>query len=66
MIPKRAFTHQDQIGFARLSGDFNSETLAIVKDMGASIGVTTESRVANLKYDDNLKLPRFDTNDFPQ
>lgn len=47
-------------------GDFNAETLSIIKDMGASIGITTESRVANLTYDDNLKLPRFDTNDFPQ
>lgn len=47
-------------------GGFNDDTLKILSDLGASIGITTESRLANLASDHPLTLPRFDTNDFPQ
>jgi hypothetical protein len=33
---------------------------------GASVGITTEVRKADLSKDNALTLPRFDTNDFPQ
>ena len=46
-------------------GAYNDTTLSILKEMGASIGVTTDFRKANLEIDNPLTLPRFDTNDFP-
>lgn len=47
-------------------GAFNEETLEIVKNLGAAIGVTTKIGKANLLTNNLLALPRFDTNDFPQ
>ncbi len=47
-------------------GDYNSETLEILKDRGAIAGLTTKVGLANLDNKDYLTLPRFDTNDFPQ
>ena len=47
-------------------GAYNDTTLSLLKKMGASIGITTDFRKANLEIDDPLTLPRFDTNDFPQ
>ena len=47
-------------------GAYNDATLSILKEMGASIGITTDFRKANLEIDDPLTLPRLDTNDFPQ
>lgn len=47
-------------------GAFNDDTLSILKKFGAAIGVTTEVRKADLLVDSRYKLPRFDTNDFPQ
>ena len=47
-------------------GAYNDTTLSLLKEMGASIGVTTDFRKANLEIDDPLTLPRLDTNDFPQ
>ena len=46
-------------------GAYNDTTLSLLKEMGASIGITTDFRKANLEIDDPLTLPRFDTNDFP-
>ena len=44
----------------------NDSTLSILKELDATIGVTTEPRKANLLTDHKYKIPRFDTNDFPQ
>jgi peptidoglycan/xylan/chitin deacetylase (PgdA/CDA1 family) len=47
-------------------GAYNNMTLSLLKEFGASIGITTGYRKANLEIDDPLALPRVDTNDFPQ
>lgn len=47
-------------------GGYNSQTLSLLQEMGAALGVTTEVRRADLQLDNPLTLPRFDTNDFPQ
>ena len=47
-------------------GAYNNTTLSLLKELGASIGITTEVRKANLGIDNPLTLPRLDTNDFPQ
>jgi len=47
-------------------GAYNSNTLKILKNKSCAVGVTTEAAVANLNKFDKLRLPRFDTNDFPQ
>lgn len=47
-------------------GSYNSTTLSILKKFGALIGITTEARIASIKKDNLLTLPRLDTNDFPQ
>lgn len=46
-------------------GAYNNTTLSLLKDLGASIGITTEARKANLGIDNPLTLPRLDTNNFP-
>lgn len=47
-------------------GAYNENTLSLLKDLGASIGLTTIPRIANLETDNPLTLPRLDTNDFKQ
>jgi peptidoglycan/xylan/chitin deacetylase (PgdA/CDA1 family) len=47
-------------------GAHNDDTIDLVKSFDAALGITTEVRVANLISDNYFKLPRFDTNDFPQ
>ena len=47
-------------------GAYNNDTLSLMKEFGAVVGVTTEFRKANLSLDHSLLLPRLDTNDFPQ
>jgi len=47
-------------------GGFNKSTLSLVKEYGASIGVTTEVGEALIGKVNPLTLPRLDTNDFPQ
>jgi peptidoglycan/xylan/chitin deacetylase (PgdA/CDA1 family) len=47
-------------------GAYNEATLSLLHKYNASIGITTEVRVANLKGDNPFELPRLDTNDFPQ
>ena len=47
-------------------GAYNSDTLSLVNSLGAKVGITCEVRKANLDTDNQLILPRFDTNDFPQ
>ena len=47
-------------------GAYNDATLSLLKKYDASVGITTDARVANLKADNPFELPRLDTNDFPQ
>lgn len=47
-------------------GAYNDNTLSLLKELGASIGITTVVRKANLSADHPFILPRLDTNDFPQ
>ena len=47
-------------------GAYNDATLSLLRKYGASIGITTEVRTADLSKDKQLTLPRLDTNDFPQ
>ena len=63
----------EEVGMSRTNwimcypyGAYNNETLSLVKKLGASIGVTTEVREADLSVDSPFTLPRFDTNDFPK
>lgn len=46
-------------------GAYNDLTRSLVAQLGASVGVTIESRKAVIGVDDALALPRLDTNDFP-
>ena len=47
-------------------GAYNDITLSLLRELGASIGITTEFRNADLEVDHPLTLPRLDTNQFPQ
>lgn len=47
-------------------GAYNDVTLSLLKEFGASLGITIEARKADLGNDNPLTLPRLDTNDFPQ
>ena len=47
-------------------GAYNDITLSLLEKYNASIGLTTEVRVADLENDSSFELPRLDTNDFPQ
>tara|TARA_B110000977_G_scaffold199729_1_gene287981 strand:+ start:2374 stop:3279 length:906 start_codon:yes stop_codon:yes gene_type:complete len=47
-------------------GAHNVDTIKLLKRFEAALGITTEVRVANLTADNPYKLPRLDTNDFPQ
>lgn len=47
-------------------GAYNNSTLTLLKKYKASAAITTEARIANLTNDNPFKLPRLDTNDFPQ
>lgn len=46
-------------------GDYNQGVMDYIKEQGASIGLTTEVRLAQIGNDNPLELPRFDCNDFP-
>ena len=47
-------------------GAYNNFTLSLLKELGASIGITTKTKIADLSTDNPFTLPRLDTNDFPQ
>ena len=47
-------------------GSYNDTTLSLLRKYKASLGITTEIRVANISNDNQFTLPRLDTNDFPQ
>lgn len=46
-------------------GNYNEDVTSYAKENGACVGVTTEVRVADLQFDDVMRLPRLDCNDFP-
>lgn len=46
-------------------GNYNQDVLDYIKSQGACVGLTTQVRVANIKKDNALELPRLDCNDFP-
>ena len=47
-------------------GAYNKTTLSLLREYGASLGITCDARVASIDQDNPLTLPRLDTNDFPQ
>lgn len=50
-------------------GDYNDETISLLKQHGCRMGLTTDVAVADLgdvKGDSIFKLPRLDTNDLPK
>ena len=47
-------------------GDYNQDTLSILRSRKCAIGLTTKVGVAELDSSRVLELSRFDTNDFPQ
>jgi peptidoglycan/xylan/chitin deacetylase (PgdA/CDA1 family) len=46
-------------------GAFNDSLLQILRDRQCRLGFTVEARVADLDVEDQLTLPRIDTNDLP-
>ena len=46
-------------------GDYNNETLEILREKGCFVGLTTKVGVADLQHHPHLELPRMDTNDLP-
>lgn len=46
-------------------GNYNSSVVDYIRNQGASLGFTTEVRVAQIDKDNPLLLPRLDCNDFP-
>lgn len=47
-------------------GGWNESLLEVIRERGGRIGLTTEVATADLAVHDPLRLPRYDTNDFPQ
>jgi len=47
-------------------GSYNDNTLSLLRDLGAVVGITTEARKAIISKDNPFMLPRMDTNDFPK
>ena len=50
-------------------GDYNADTIALLKQHGCKMGLTTDDAIANLsekESDSIFKLPRLDTNDLPK
>lgn len=50
-------------------GDYNEDTISLLKENGCKLGLTTEVDLANLQNAANdtvYKLPRLDTNDIPK
>jgi len=46
-------------------GAYNSDTILVLKELGASLAITTKVGIVDLFNNDPLLLPRMDTNDFP-
>ena len=47
-------------------GDYNANTIKVLKSLNCSLGLTTKVDSVNKKNYNTLELPRFDTNDFPK
>jgi peptidoglycan/xylan/chitin deacetylase (PgdA/CDA1 family) len=47
-------------------GDWSQDVLDVCKERNCTFGITTEVRVADVKNDNPLILPRLDTNDIPK
>lgn len=47
-------------------GSYNNDTLELLEEYSASMGLSTIVRQANLHIDNPYALPRLNTNDFPQ
>jgi peptidoglycan/xylan/chitin deacetylase (PgdA/CDA1 family) len=47
-------------------GGYNEDTLDVLRAKNCCAGLTTKVATVDMKTCDNLQLPRFDTNDFPQ
>ncbi len=47
-------------------GDFNQDTLDLLKDRGCKLGLTTNVDIFDYTKNDFLKVPRLDTNDLPK
>ena len=47
-------------------GNYNQDVLDYIKSQGACVGLTTQVRIANIREDNPLELPRLDCNDFHQ
>jgi peptidoglycan/xylan/chitin deacetylase (PgdA/CDA1 family) len=46
-------------------GSYNNDVLDYIESQGACVGLTTQVRVADVRKDMPLTLPRLDCNDFP-
>lgn len=46
-------------------GGYNEDVLEYCRLIGCKLGVTVESKIADLEIDNPMLIPRFDTNDFP-
>ena len=47
-------------------GSYNNDTLSILKDLKASLAITSNIGKAVIGYDNPYELPRLDTNNFLQ
>jgi len=47
-------------------GDYNQDTIDILKNKGCKLGLTTQTNIADTKIDNQFELPRLDTNDIPK
>ena len=57
---------RDKFSFCYPYGDYNEDTLDILKEIKCSIGLTTKAMATTSKNYIPLELPRLDTNDFPK
>jgi len=62
---KRIGISDDGFYFCYPYGAYNTDTLTILRQKGCAAAFTVEPRHVDMKQDDVLELPRFDTNDIP-
>lgn len=46
-------------------GSYNEDVIRFIEGSGCKLGLTTETRIADVSVDNRYKTPRLDTNDFP-
>lgn len=61
----KEFINEDTLTINYPYGSYNDKVVNYAKLKGCKLGFTTEVRVADLKKDNRLLLPRLDCNDFP-